>query len=145
MAQRQLLDRNGDVDKFQLSYDFYSEDKNHVVTPALTYVDRDLDGNAMANDGGTASVNYIYSYSDQLRYVFNASYGDFDWKEANPIYDQTDSANSYGISAAIFYTGVFGLKHWTLNATAAWYEEDHDIDFYDTSVGVIAVGMLRKF
>jgi hypothetical protein len=144
-AQRKLLDRKGDVDRFSLRYEFMSDDKRHIVTPALTYIDRDLDGEAMANDGGSASVNYIYQHDKKWRWVLNASYTDLDWKEANPIYDYEDSADGYGVSASMFYTGAFGLKDWTLNATAGWYEEDHDIDFYDSSVGIIAVGMLRRF
>lgn len=143
--QRKLLDRNGDVDRFSLLYEFASDDKRHIVTPQLTYIDRDLDGEAMANDGGSASVNYIYQYDKKLRWVFNASYSDLDWKEKNPIYDYKDSADSYGVSASFFYTGAFGLKDWTFNATAGWYEEDHDIDFYDSEVGIIAIGMLRRF
>ncbi len=64
----------------------------------------------MANDGGVASLNYIYQYNDHWRYVVNASYGDFDYKESNPIYGKEDSANSYGISGTVFYNEPFGWK-----------------------------------
>ena len=144
-AQRKLLDRNGDVNRFTMSYEFASDDDRHIVTPAIAYVDRDLDGEAMANDGGVASLNYIYKYDSHWRYVINASYGDFDYKEANPIYATEDSANSYGISGTVFYSEPFGWKHWAFNATAGYYEEDNDIDFYDTEVGVVVFGMFRKF
>lgn len=144
-AQRKLLDRNGDVDRFTMSYEFASADERHLVTPALAYIDRDLDGGAMANDGGSASLNYIYTYNKRWRYVFNATYGDFDSKKTNPIYDTKDSVDSYGLSATMFYTEPFGLKKWAFNATAGWYEEDHDIDFYDTEVGIVVFGMFRKF
>lgn len=144
-AQRHLLDRNGDVDRFDLFYEFASADKRHVVTPGLSYVDQDLDGNAMANDGGIASLNYIYKHNDRWRYVFNATYGDVDYKEANPIYATKDSDNSYGVSATVFYSEPFGLKDWSFNATGGWFEEDHDIDFYDNSAGIFMLGMFRKF
>lgn len=144
-AQRKMLDRNGDVDRFTMSYEFASADERHVVTPALAYVDRDLDGGAMANDGGSASVNYIYTHNDRWRYVFNASYGDFDYKESNPIYATEDSSENYGVSATVFYSRPFGWKDWAFNVTAGWYEEDHDIDFYDSEVGLVMMGMFRKF
>lgn len=143
--QRGLLDRNGDTDRFDLFYEFSSDDRHHIVTPGLSYVDRDLDGNAMANDGGIASLNYIYEHDDHWRYVLNASYSDFDMKDDNPIYGIGDSYNGYGASGTVFYTEPFGLKHWAFNATVGWYEDDHDIDFYDTSVGVFTLGMFRKF
>ncbi len=144
-AQRKLLDRNGDVDRFTMSYEFASDDNRHIVTPAIAYVDRDLDGEAMANDGGTASVNYIYTHSDRWRYVINASYGDFDYKETNPIYGEEDSSNSYGVSGTVFYSEPFGLKKWAFNTTVGYYEEDNDIDFYDNEVGIVVFGMFRKF
>jgi len=144
-TQRKLLDRNGDVDRFQLSYEFVSDNEHHIVTPSLTYVDRDFDGQAMANDGGTAALNYIYAHDKRWRYVFNASYGDFDYKETNPIYGVKDSSNSYGVSGTVFYSKPFGLEHWAFNATVGYYEEDNDIDFYDTEVGVIMFAMFRKF
>jgi len=144
-AQRHLLDRNGDVDRFDMLYEFSSQDKRHMVTPGLAYIDRGLDGNAMANDGGNVSLNYIYKYDDNWRYVVNAAYGTFDYKEANPIYAFKDSVDEYGVSGTVFYTEPFGWKDWSFNATAGWYEEDHDIDFYDTQVGVVVFGMLRKF
>lgn len=143
--QRTLLDRQGDIDRFALLYEFSFQDKKHIVEPQLAYIDRDLDGNAMANDGVRASVNYIYQHDDRWRWVVNASYGDYDYKKANPIYGERDKSNHYGASLSMFYSGAFGLKDWTFNATAAWYEQDNDLDFYDGSVGLIAAGMLWRF
>ena len=144
-GQRKLLDRNGDIDRFSLLYEFASEDNKHIVTPKITYIDRDLDGSAMSNDGGGASINYIYQHNDKWRWVLNASWTDVDFKEANPIYDYKDKANSYGGSVTMFYTGAFGLDKWTFNATAGYFEDDHDLDFYDSKVGVFTLGMLRRF
>lgn len=144
-GQRKLLNRQGDIDNFALLYEFSSQDRKHIVEPQLAFIDRDLDGQAMANDGVRGSVNYIYQYDDKWRWVVNASYGDFDFKKANPIYRSKDSMDSYGLSLSMFHTGAFGLKKWTFNATVGYYEQDHDIDFYDTEVGIVALGMLRQF
>jgi hypothetical protein len=144
-AQRKLLDRNGDTERFDMFYEFSSDDKRHIVTPALSYSDRDLDGEAMANDGGAASVNYIYQYDKRWRYVFNASYSDMEMKKANPIYGVKDKYNSYGASVTMFYTEPFGWKDWAFNTTVGYFEEDHDLDFYDSSAGVVTMGMLLKF
>lgn len=144
-AQRKLLDRNGDVYRYTMSYEFASDDNRHIVTPAIAYVDHDLDGEAMAHDGGVASLNYLYKHDDRWRYVFNATYGDFDYEKTNPIYGNKDSRTNYGISATAFYAEPFGWKDWAFNATAGYYEEDNDIDFYDSEVGVIMFAMFRKF
>ena len=144
-APRNRLDRNGDVLKVDMFYEFLSDDNRHSVTPGIGYIDSDLDGEAMASDGVNASLNYIYKHNDTWRWVFNASYSDLDSKKSNPIYGETDSANSYGVSATFFYTEPFGWKKWAFNGTAGYFDEDHDIDFYDTSVGLVTIGMFRKF
>ncbi len=144
-AERHLLNRNGDNDQLNLTYEFEFDAKRHLLAPRLTYFDQDRDGDAMSNDGYGGSVNYVYSPNNRWRWVFNASYADLDWKEANPIYDKKDSADRYGGSVTVFFNDPFGWKHWSLNGTAAYYEEDHDIDFYDTEVTLFMIGMFRKF
>lgn len=144
-AERHLLDRNGDNDRFDALYEFHWDGKRHILTPQLSYIDHDRDGDAMSNDGVSVGVNYIYQRSDAWRYVFNASYSDLDWKEINPVYGEKDSANSYGVSATVFYSEPFGWKKWAFNATAGYFDQDNDIDFYDSSVTMVGVGMFRKF
>jgi hypothetical protein len=144
-AERQLLNRNGDNDRLDLFYEFNSGDKRHLVTPSLSYIDQDRDGDAMSNDGYAVGLNYVFKANDRWRWVFNASYADLDWKEANPIYDKKDSADRYGGSVTVFFSDPFGLKKWALNGTAAYFEEDHDINFYDSEVTLFTIGMFRRF
>lgn len=143
--ERKALDRNGDVYKYDLFYEFNFDGKRHLVTPGLGYVDRDLDGEAMANDGVNASLNYIYQHNDTWRWVFNLTFADMEFDKTNPVYDEKDSAENYGVSATVFYSEPFGWKKWAFNATAGYFDEDHDIDFYDNSAALISIGMFRKF
>lgn len=144
-AQRRLLNRNGDLNRLQLSYEFQLEGGRHIVTPGLVYRDSDRDGDAMANDGYGATLNYIYRHDERWRWVFNASWQTLDYSEVNPVYDARDDADNYGFSATVFYSAPFGWKPWALNVTAGYFEQDHDIDFYDTSVAAVTVAMFRSF
>ncbi|MGL4564792.1 MAG: DUF2860 family protein, partial [Halioglobus sp.] len=38
-AQRKKLDRNGDVSRFDMLYEFSSSDERHLITPGLAYID----------------------------------------------------------------------------------------------------------
>ncbi|WP_167854798.1 DUF2860 family protein [Mangrovimicrobium sediminis] len=143
--QRDLLDRNGDLHNLQVSYEFHLASSRHILTPRLHYRDADLDGGAMANDGYGYSLNYIYTHNQRWRWVFNGLYQNFDYGRINPVYGSRDSAERYGISTTAFYTAPFGWKPWTLNVTAAYFEEEHKLDFYDSSVAAVTVALLRRF
>jgi hypothetical protein len=144
-AERNLLNRNGDLNRLELGYEFNFSDRRHIVTPALIYRDADIDGDAMAHDGYGASLNYVYSQSQQWRWVFNVAYRKLDYDKVNPVYGERDDAANFGASATVFYSRPFGWESWALNATAGYFEEDHDIDFYDTSVAALTVGLFRRF
>lgn len=144
-GERTLLNRNGDVTKLDMFYEFSWDDKRHIFTPGLGYTDSDLDGKAMASDGYGGSLNYIYIQNKHWRWVFNAFYAELDFKESNPVYSEKDSSSSYGVSATVFYSEPFGWKDWAFNTTAGYFDEDHDIDFYDRSASLFSVGMFRKF
>lgn len=144
-AEAGLLDRNGDLRRLDLGYELLRDNKRHILTPGIFYRDADLDGNAMANDGYGFNLNYIYLHSERWRWVFNFSYQDMEYDAINPVFGQQDDAERLGASATAFYASPFGWKNWTLNVTAGVFREDHDIDFYDTSVNVATVGFFRQF
>ncbi len=144
-AERNLLNRNGDLNRLEFGYEFNFSDGRHIMTPALIYRDADIDGDAMAHDGYGASLNYVFSQSRQWRWVFNVAYQKLDYDTRNPVYGERDDAANFGATATVFYSQPFGWKHWALNATAGYFEEDHDIDFYDASVTALTVGLFRRF
>ncbi|NVK40300.1 MAG: DUF2860 family protein [Oceanospirillaceae bacterium] len=144
-AERRLLDRNGDINRFDVRYEFSSDDKRHIVTPGIRFIDNDLDGGAMSNDGAGLEMLYIYSPNKRWRHVVNFTYADLEYDKTNPVFGKKDETERLGGSWTSFYVEPFGWKDWSANFTLAWFEEDHDIDFYDTTVKLIGVGMLRRF
>lgn len=144
-AQSRLLDRNGDRTRYDAFYEFSWDDDRHILTPEFSYIDNDMDGAAMENDGFSTGFNYIYTANKTWRWVFNATYTDLSYDTTNPIYGKKDGSTAYGLSGTVFYSKPFGWEKWAFNATAGFFDADHDIDFYDNSVGIVAVGMFRKF
>lgn len=144
-SDRALLDRNGDSNRFSVQYTFKRDGMKHLITPAIAYIGQDRDGGAVAYDGLSFNVNYIYSMNDRWKFVTNASYADLDNDEANPVYGKKADSERYGVSFTAFYAKPFGWKGWQANAGVVWFEEDSDINFYDSSVGLINAGMLYRF
>lgn len=143
-ADRALLDRNGDRNRFSVQYTFNRDENKHRITPAIAYIDQDLDGDAVAYDGLSFNVNYIYSVN-RWKFVTNASYAALEYDEANPVYSKKADSNRYGLSFTAFYNKPFGWDGWLANAGVVWFEEDSDINFYDSSVNLASIGMLYLF
>ncbi|MFV8817120.1 DUF2860 family protein [Haliea sp. E17] len=144
-GQRKLLDRNGDLNQFKVSYEAKLGEGRHILTPSLEFREADLDGGAMASDGYGASLNYIYLHNPRWRWVFNVAYQDMEYDRSNPVYGERDDAQRFGASATVFYSAPFGWEPWALNLTAGYFTEDHDIEFYDASVTAFTVGLFRRF
>lgn len=143
-AQRQLLERDGDVTRVELGYMFSINNNEHLIRPSVSYIDRDLDGDAMSQDGYEVAISWNWN-GDDFRWVNNAFYQSLDGDAVNPIFNDVNDADRYGISSQLFFPGLFGLEKWTPNLTFAWAEADSDIDFNDTSLWIIGAAMFREF
>lgn len=143
-AQRALLDREGDRKEVAVGY-YWQVADNQVITPSITYIDYDLDGDAMAMDGYQAQLSYAYSGIQNWEFVANVLAGSLESDEVNPIYGTNGDVDRMGVSLAATYKEPFGLKDWRARAEVSYGEEDSDIDFYDTSIQSVNLGMLYTF
>jgi hypothetical protein len=140
---RKLLDRNGDVNKASVGYVFELNDK-HTLRPAITYVDHDLDGDAMSRDGVVGSLGYGYK-GDGFNLGVMGKYGQLDGDKTNPIFNDVNDTDTYSIAAGMKFPGMFGLKNWVPNFAATYAKNDSDIDFNDAQVWLVSVSMFRAF
>lgn len=142
--ERKLLDREGDVNRVDLGYLFSLADGKHFLRPSVAYVDRDLDGGAMAQDGYRLGLSHLYN-SKRFRMVNNITYASMDGDKDNPIFGDAYDADEVFLSSQMFFPGAFGWKNWMPRILIAWGEEDTDIDFYDTQVWMINASLFRTF
>lgn len=142
-ADRQLLEREGDVNRVSLSYLFQLNDR-HSLRPGINYVDYDLDGDAMSKDGVIAELAYGYK-ADSFLLNVAGKYGQLDGDKTNPIFNEVNDTDSYSIGASIKFPGLFGLDNWVPNASAIYAENDSDVDFNDAQAWIVSFAMHRKF
>lgn len=143
--ERQLLDRNGDVTRIELGYFFISGNRKHIVRPSVRYVDRDIDGRAMAQEGAAAEVTYVFQAANTMRWVTTVSYGEFDGDAVNPVFNKKNDSDRFTFASTLFMPGTFGLDKWTANIGVVWGREDTDIAFNETEMWLISAGVLRRF
>ncbi len=142
-ADRALLDREGDLHRVELGYRF-DLGGGHFLRPRVAYIDRDLDGDAMAQDGYELGASYVY-FAPRVNFVANLFYQQMDGDAVNPIFNDVNDADSIFASASIWFPGAFGWKNWMPRVTVAWGEDDSDIDFNDTQASLFSVSLFRRF
>lgn len=142
-AEQNSLKREGQVYHVDLLYD-WKINEQHRLKPTIGYVDRDLDGSAMAEDGMAYALKYLYERNRWI-FVTQIFYEDLESDSSNPIYNKRGSVDKLGGVFTAFYTRPFGLEHWTANATLGYQDNDSNIDFYDSTFGLVSFGMLYRF
>jgi hypothetical protein len=144
-ADRQLLDREGDVGRVELGYLLSFDDGENLIRPVIAYVDRDFDGKAMAQDGYEVGVSWAYNNRNNLRTVVNIKYERLEADKTNPIFDDKWDSDTIYVATRAFFPGLFGLKNWEPNVAAVWSESDSDIDFNDMAGWMVSASIGRKF
>ncbi len=143
-AEAKLLDREGDVMRADLGYLFSFGDGKHLLRPSVAYIDRDLDGDAMAQDGYEVALSYAFQRQN-FRWVNNALFQSLEGDKENPIFGDASDEDVFALASQMFFPGAFGLDKWTPNISAIWADGDNDIDFNDSAGWMISVGMFRNF
>lgn len=143
-ADQDLLDRNGDIRTFEVNYS-YKVDARHTVRPAIGYIDRDLDGKAMAQDGVALSVAHSYQASD-IVWASRIAYTDLSGDKTNPIFNDKNGANGFAVASNVAFPGSIGfLGQWTPNLSVNWSEQNNNIDFNNFGMWTVGAALSRRF
>jgi hypothetical protein len=142
-AEQNSLDREGEVYRATLSYDWKISEQ-HRLEPSIGWVDKDLDGAAMAEDGLALMLMHMY-HRDRWRFVSRVFYQDLESDARNPIFGTQGDVDKFGGTVTVFYSRPFGLEKWTANATLGYQDADSNIDFYDSTIGLVSFGMFYRF
>ena len=138
------LNREGDVTAIFANYTWkFGEGK--FLKPSLRYGDYDLDGQAMQYKRTAFKLAYL-SIGKRWNIVASASVGQDDYDNINPLFaDEADSA-TVGAAFTAAYKNPFGWsKKLSFLGTVAAYDNDSDIDFYDTSITLASFTALYRF
>jgi hypothetical protein len=141
-AQKDLLDREGDVYKVELGYLFDCGDVK--VQPGVAWIDRNLDGDAMAQDGYEVSLGLVYS-GGSYTWRNSIAYQNLDGDKENPIFHQTNDAEVYLFASELQFPAPFGWDKWFTTVGVSWGENQSDIDFNKASSAMFAARLGRTF
>lgn len=143
IPEQDLLDREGNTQNLELSYQFNFQN-GHRLKPKITYQDEDLDGGAMSSERWGVGLTHIYN-NQQYSFITNLDWAYSDYDKQNPIYNKTRNNDRLGASFTAVYKNPFGYKDWNILGTIAYYDSDSNIDFYDTNIKLFGISALYRF
>jgi hypothetical protein len=147
-SKRDQLDRNGNrhVGEIRYRFDFA---RKHRLVPTFIYARNDLDGDAMAGDAYDIQLTYAYR-GDSIILTANGSYGHEDYDDENPIYNQDQDDDRYGIQATVYYKNPWGWRllgsdPMNFYVSGAYVLIDSNIDFYEQEAILATGGVMFKW
>ncbi len=139
-----VLNREGDLKEAIVSYQWDINAQHHLIT-ALKYSDYDLDGKAMEHKETGLGINYMY-FSQKWNFFATAGIAKSDYDHTNPLFNKQADATVLSGSLTAMYNNPFEISEdLALTATIATKESNSDINFYDSSIALMNIGLLYKF
>ena len=144
-ADQPLLNREGESWQGQALYRIDTANKRHRFEPAIRYNKDDHDGAAIANQGPTLKLTYLYM-TPRIVIDANAVLGSREADAVHPVYGQTLDWNRYGASLSAFVPIKLGNKNrWRAFVAVEYFRDDANINFFDTHVASILAGLVWRY
>jgi len=144
-AEQKLLQRDGDQHEVRFGYQFDLGNKESLV-PELIYTNDDRDGDAVSAEQWGVQLTYAKG-GERFNLALTGSYSSADYDKRHPIYGKTREDDSWGVGGTVFDKSLLRAlgKDWWATATAAYYEGDSNINFYDSTLWTMGLGVMYRF
>jgi hypothetical protein len=142
-CQAQLV-RDGDYYETRLSW-LFKLGGGHILRPLVGYRSMDAKGDAVSYDLPYVQLTYSYLGGKKFTFVSNASFGQQEYDQANPLYGIKQDSDNVLLDATLFYKLPVASQRWQLFGQISWGDIDSDINFHDNEVSVAALGLMYRF
>lgn len=142
-----LLDRNADLHELRVWYE-REVNERHRLTPELIYDNNDANGQAMAAERYGIKLTHTFVHEKfGLVLITSGSYTHAEYNALNPIYNETRSDKRYGIDFTYLQFGLFKNypSQLALAANLYYFNEDANINFYDSRIYGVTLALLSRF
>ncbi|MDB4441821.1 DUF2860 domain-containing protein [bacterium] len=137
------LDRDAHFHRLTTEYSFQIG-RRMRLTPILRYARGDADGDANSFHALTPQLSFLY-FGNQLQASVNVS-AKAEWYDSrHPVFDKTRRDFSPGLFAILAYKNPFGFENFRIDWFNAFFKSNSNIDFYESSNFITAVGLGYRF
>jgi hypothetical protein len=143
-AQTKLLERDGDQHNVRFGYAI-DLGGNDSLYPELVYVKDDRDGDAVSSDQWGLQLTYA-NVSERFNLALTGNYSSSDYDKTHPIYGKTRDDDNWGVGVALFDKTLLRMlgKNWWATASGGYYKTDSNIDFYDSELWSLGLGVMYR-
>lgn len=138
-----LLNRSGDQYQLWLSYTFIQNGR-HIFRPQLRYRQNDYEGDAVSRDAYALQLSYSYMLPRWI-FVASAVYGNSSFDRPNPLHGIKQDTKTTAIDATVLYRLPIKGGRWQIMGSAFWGNADSDINFHDSKLSQIMLGVIYNF
>jgi hypothetical protein len=137
------LDRDAYFHRLTTEYSFQIG-RRMRLTPILRYTRGDADGDANSFHALTPQLSLVY-FGNQLQASVNVS-AKTEWYDSkHPVFDKTRRDFNPGLLAILGYKNPFGCKNFRIDWFNAFFKSNSNIDFYESSNFITALGLGYTF
>ena len=114
------------------------------LMPILRYTRSVAEGDANSFHGLTPQLSFLY-FGNQLQASVNVS-AKAEWYDSkHPVFDKTRRDFNPGLFAIVGYKNPFGFKNFRIDWFNAFFKSNSNIDFYESSNFITALGVGYSF
>jgi len=142
-SEQPLLERNGGVLRIMALYRIDVQDR-HRFEPAVRYITDNHEGGAIANQGYTLKLTYLYR-SPKLLIDVNLGFGERKADEINPVYGETWKAKRLGGAVSVVYpVKKYKSSVLALIVIGELFRENSNLNFYDSNLNSVIFGIVWR-
>jgi len=138
-SQRSLLDREGDYHRLTGEYTVFANDTTKVI-PLLSYTRGNTDGRAMGYDGYRIGLETKHAIGKHHRTSLYFDYEHRRHLESNPVFNERQKDDEFGITGTYSYLAPFGWKNTSIIALAKYDRSTSNISFYEIKNAGVSIG-----
>ena len=144
-ACQDLLRRDGDQLHFDASYLFrLGQGQRHLVRPMARYTIDDREGDAISGDAYRLQLSYIF-LGQGYTVASNVAFGGATHDARNPLFGRKTDSDRFAVDTTLFYRLPTDSGRWQAVGSVLWGEEDSDVDFHDSEVTSVSLGVMYRF
>ncbi|EGU35777.1 hypothetical protein VII00023_11129 [Vibrio ichthyoenteri ATCC 700023] len=137
------LRRDSNAFIFKTDYKLFL-DQQTILTPRLSYISSDADGDANSFTGYGAELSY-FKLLDRHQFALTGGFKTRDYDANNAVFNKTRQDDEFSLFAAYEYANIMDWQDWSLISLVGFSNSDSNIDFYDKKDYIMSVGMNYQF
>jgi len=137
------LRRDGDIHNARIGYVIPFSRRN-ILIPSVSASRDELKGDSNSNNRVGVGIEHIYTWK-KINFATSMSAGFREFDEIHPVYGKTRDESDFSVNEFITFIEPFGFKQFSTHILLGFSYADSNIDFFDSSIMMMGLGVGYSF